>query len=558
MHYARVPREYWRDRMRKMRAMGLNTLTTYVFWNLHEPRPGTFDFSGNLDVAAFVKTAQEEGLWVIVRPGPYVCTEWDFGGLPAWLLATPDLKVRSSDPRFVKAAAAYMREVGKRLAPLQITRGGPIIMTQVENEYGSFGNDKAYLESVRKMIVDAGFDVTLFTSDGDPSKLAAGTLPDVLAVVNFGGNDSPEKKFAVLDAFRPGTPRMCGEYWVGWFDSWGDKHATVSPKPVAEGLDWMLSHGISVNIYMFHGGSTFGFMNGANEYESYKPIISSYDYDSPLDEAGRPTPKYFAIRDVIRKYLPAGTTLPEPPAPLPLVEVPRFELTESASLAAALRSPVRAPRPKTMEELGQNYGYVLYRTKIDRARKGALELTELHDYAVVMANGRTLGTLDRRLKQKSLDVDLPAGATLDVLVENTGRVNFGPHMLTERKGVTERVTLGGEEVTGWESYSLPLDDVARVKYSAGAKSGPCLYRGAFDLASTGDTYLDLRGWGKGSVWVNGHNLGRYWSVGPQQSLFVPATWLRKGRNEVVVLDLEDGRKRSVAGVKDIVFETPGA
>src|SRR3982750_4180141 len=234
MHYARVPRQYWRDRMRKMKAMGLNTLTTYVFWNLHEPRPGQFDFTGNLDIAACVRTAQEEGLWVIVRPGPYICSEWEFGGFPAWLLTTPDMKVRSSDPRFLKAAAEYMKEVGRQLAPLQITHGGPIIMTQVENEYGSFGNDKTYLEAVRRMILDAGFDVTLFTSDGDPSKLAEGTLPGVLSVINFGANDSPEKKFAVFDKFRRGVPRMCGEFWVGWFDAWGEKHQSVPAERAAE------------------------------------------------------------------------------------------------------------------------------------------------------------------------------------------------------------------------------------------------------------------------------------------------------------------------------------
>ena len=389
MHYTRVPRPYWRDRMRKMKAMGLNTLTTYVFWNLHEPKPGQFDFTGNLDIAAYVRTAQEEGLWVIVRPGPYVCTEWEFGGFPAWLLATPDMKVRSADPRFLKSAANYMRQVGRQLAPLQITRGGPVIMVQVENEYGSFGDDKVYLDAVRRMIVEAGFDVTLFTSDGDDKKLAAGTLPDVLAVINFGAKASPEQKFAVFEKFRRDVPRMCGEFWVGWFDSWGDKHETVPARNAAEGLDWMLSRGISVSIYMFHGGSTFGFMNGANQYQSYKPIISGYDYDSPLDEAGRPTEKFFALRDVIRKYLPAGTALPELPAPLPLIEVPRFELKESASLFSALGHAVKSERPQPMEALGQNYGFILYRKRLNRAGSGKLEVTEARDYAVVYQDDPT-------------------------------------------------------------------------------------------------------------------------------------------------------------------------
>ena len=238
MHYARVPRQYWRDRMKKMKAMGLNTLTTYVFWNLHEPKPGQFDFTGNLDVAAYIRTAQEEGLWVIVRPGPYVCSEWEFGGFPAWLLATPDMKVRSADPRFLQAAERYMKQVGRQLAPLQITRGGPVIIVQVENEYGSFGNDKVYLNAIRQMINNAGFDVTLFTSDGDQNKLAEGTLPDLLSVINFGATDSPEKKFTIFDKFRQLVPRMCGEFWVGWFDSWGEQHHTVPAKKAADGLDW--------------------------------------------------------------------------------------------------------------------------------------------------------------------------------------------------------------------------------------------------------------------------------------------------------------------------------
>lgn len=560
VHYARVPRQYWRDRMRKMKAMGLNTLTTYVFWNLHEPVPGRFDFTGNLDVAAYVRTAQEEGLWVIVRPGPYVCTEWEFGGFPAWLLREPDMKVRSDDPRFLKAAAGYMREVGRRLAPLQVTRGGPVIMVQVENEYGSFGSDKVYLEAVRRMITDAGFDVTLFTSDGSPEKLAAGTLPDVLSVINFGAKDSPEKKFAVFDKFRRGVPRMCGEFWVGWFDSWGDRHQTVPAQKAAEGLDWMLARGISVSVYMFHGGSTFAFMNGANKNrDGYKPIINSYDYDSPLDEAGRPTEKYFALRDVIRKYLPAGTTLPELPAPLPMVEIPRFELKESAGLFSVLGKPVQSERPLPMEVVGQSYGLILYRKRLDRAARGTLEIAdEVRDYALVSQGDRQLGTLDRRLGQNSLGVELGASAPLDILVENMGRVNFGPHMVTDRKGIAGKVTLGGEELTGWEIYPLPLSDLSRLKFSARPLSGPGFYRGVFQLAAVGDTYLDMRGWGKGAVWVNGHNLGRYWRIGPQQCLFVPAGWLKRGRNEIVVLDLEAGRGRSIRGVKGLLFETPQA
>ena len=554
MHYPRVPRQYWRDRMRMMKAMGLNTLTTYVFWDLHEPKPGQFDFSGNLDVAAFVRMAQEEGLWVIVRPGPYICTEWDFGGLPAWLLADPNIRVRTTDPRFLSPAERYMRRVGQELARLQIDHGGPIIMVQVENEYGSFGNDHDYMQSVRQMIARSGFDVTLYTADG-ANRLAAGTVPDLPAAINFGATDSPAKEFALFDSFRRGVPRMCGEFWVGWFDAWGQKHHTVAAAKAAEGLDWMLAHGISVSLYMFHGGTTFGFMPGANKSETYTPDITSYDYDSPLDEAGRPTPKFFALREVIARYLPPETKLPPVPPPPSMITIPRFELAESATLASALPSPSPSEQVKTMEDMGQDYGLILYRTRLAGSGKGKLEL-EPKDYAVVLQGAKPLAVIDRGLNQTSADVEWSGSEPLDILVENMGRINFGRFMVNDRKGLAAPVRLAGKELTGWEIFPLPLNDLSRLKFSRGAKAGPAFYRGAFELRKTGDTYLDLRGWGKGYVWVNGHNLGRFWNIGPQQTLFVPSGWMRTGANEIIVLDFEPGRNRSVAGIEQLVFETP--
>ncbi len=554
MHYARVPRPYWRDRMRKMRAMGLNTLCAYMFWNVHEPQPGQFDFDGNLGAATFIRTAQEEGLWVILRPGPYSCAEWDFGGFPAWLLATPDMKVRSSDPRFLAAASKYLARAGRELAPLQITRGGPILMVQVENEYGSFGRDKVYLNAIRQMIRDAGFDVTLYTSDGSqPDMLAAGTLPDALSAINFGDGDDPAAEFANFAKFRQNVPRMCGEYWVGWFDHWGEKHHVRPPELSARGLEWMLSRGISVNLYMVHGGTSFGFMSGANYDRAYQPDISSYDYDSPLDEAGRPTKKFFALREVLQKHQPPNTQLPALPKPQPMVEIPRFELKESARLDGLLVNPIRSPRPQTMEAAGQSYGFILYRKTFDRAARGRLEIVEARDYVLVCRDGKRLGVLDRRLKQTSLEVELTAGQLLDILVENMGRINFGPQLVSDRKGITEKVTLNGQELTGWEIYPLPMVDLSRLAFSPAPKPAPALHRGAFELASPGDTFLDLRGWGKGCAWINGNNLGRYWSIGPQQSLFVPAAWMRPGRNEVLLLDLEDTYHRSLQGLKDPVW-----
>jgi len=557
MHYPRVPRPYWRDRMRKMRAMGLNTLCTYVFWNLHEPEPGKFDFTGNLDLAEYIRTAQAEGLYVLLRPGPYICTEWDFGGLPSWLLSTPDIKVRSADPRFLQAAARYMTRLGKEVAGLQIHRGGPILMVQVENEYGSFGSDHEYMGAVRHMIQDAGFDCQLYTSDGSgKSNLAGGTLDGVLSVINFGDGSNPEREFANFAAFRQNVPRMCGEFWYGWFDHWGEQHHTSKPKPGADGVEWMLSRGISFNLYMAHGGTTFGFMSGANWSRAYQPDTSAYDYDAPLDEAGRPTAKFHAIRDVTMKHLGAGETLPEPPAPLPMIAIPRFELTESAPLAARLPKPISSKKPLTMEAVGQDYGFILYRHRPARAAKGTLEVTEARDYAVVSQGERRLGVLDRRQRQSKLEVELTAGEPLDILVENMGRINFGPQLVSDRKGITEKVTLNGEELTPWEIYPLPIADPARWPFSTKPAAAPALHRGTFRLTATGDTFLDMRGWGKGIVWVNGHNLGRYWRIGPQQSLFVPAPWLKPGANQIIVLDLEEHGPRSIQSATDPVYETP--
>ena len=556
MHYPRVPRAYWRDRMRKMRALGLNTLETYVFWNLHEPQPGKFDFTGNLDLAEYIRTAQTEGLWVLLRPGPYICSEWDFGGFPSWLLAS-DMKVRSKDPEFLRAAARYVARVGKETAPLQITRGGPILMVQVENEYGSFGSDHEYMAAIRHMIRDAGFDVTLYTSDGSgKNNLAGGTLDDTLSVINFGDTSNPEREFANFASFRQNVPRMCGEFWAGWFDHWGEKHHTTAASRTAAGLDWMLSRGISCNLYMVHGGTSFGYMSGANFSRVYEPDISSYDYDSPLDEAGRPTAKFEALRQVIRKYLPEGTQLPDLPAALPLIEIPRFELHETCPVTARLGNAVRSPQPLPMEKIGQGYGFILYRKHIAAAAKGTLEITEARDFAVVSQGEKHFGTLDRRKQQNKLDVELTAGAPLDILVENMGRVNFGPRLVNDRKGISEKVTLNGEELKDWDIYPLPFTAPMKLPFAKKAATGPALYRGTFHLAEVGDTFLDMRGWGKGVAWVNGHNLGRYWRVGPQQSLFVPAPWLKRGENEIIVLDLLEGGERAIAGGKNPIWETP--
>ncbi|HVA63941.1 MAG TPA: beta-galactosidase [Terriglobales bacterium] len=559
MHYPRVPRPYWRDRMRKLRALGLNTLCTYVFWNAHEPRPGEFDFSGNLDLAAYIRAAQAEGLWVILRPGPYVCTEWDFGGFPAWLLQAPEMKVRSSDPRFLEAADRYLRRVGREVGGLQITRGGPVILAQVENEYGSYGDDHDYMAAIRDLMRGAGFEVPLFTADG-PSRrdLTGGTLPDLPCVINFGDSDAPVRAFAERARFRPSGPRMCGEYWVGWFDHWGERHHTTPPEHAAAGLDWMLGQGISCNLYMAHGGTSFGFMAGANFGRTYQPDTSSYDYDAPIDEAGRPTPKFDALRAVIEQHLAPGERLPALPPPLPAIEIPAFELAERAPLSQLDAAPRHAPRPLTMEALGQAHGLIWYRTEIHAAAEGRLEPYDLRGYARVYQGTRELGSLDSSLNQTALTVALEVGTPLDIVVENMGRINFGPHLQHNRQGITERVLFNGVELKNWSMVPLPLDDLGRLRFSAETGPGPAFYRSAFNLEAVGDTFLDLRGWGKGYVWVNGHNLGRYWNRGPQQSLFLPGCWLRRGHNDVVVFDWEAQGTRRLAGRRDSNFATPAA
>ena len=559
LHYPRVPREYWHDRMQKMRALGLNTLTTYVFWDLHEPRPGEFDFTGNLDLGAFLKAAQEEGLFVLLRPGPYVCSEWDLGGLPSWLLANERMKIRSRDPQFLAAVTRYMRKVGEIAAPLQITRGGPVLMVQVENEYGSYGSDHDYMRAIQSSIRDVGFDVPLYTSDGaEESDLKGGTLPDVLAVINFSASDNPEPQFASFAKFRSGVPKMVGEFWTGWFDHWGEIHHLTNPAKEAANLEWLLSHGIGFNLYMVHGGSSWGPMAGANFSDRYEPDISSYDYDAPIDEAGRLTPKFFALREVIRKHLSPGETLPEPPAPLPVVETARLQLKAGAPLARLLGTPIRGDSPQSMEQLGQAYGMVLYRHAMDQAASGKLELNEARDYALISQRGKILGILDRRKKETSLDVSLAAGAPLEILVEAMGRINFGARLVDDRKGIVGSVKLNGAALKGWEMFPLPLDNLHKLKFKTGrAQTGPAFYRAHFDLKPKGDTFFDLRGWGKGYGWVNGHNLGRYWGVGPQQSLYCPAVWLKIADNQIVVLDLDANAARTLQGRVNPVWATPG-
>src|SRR5580658_4954751 len=552
MHPSRVPHEYWVDRLRMIHAMGLNTVSIYTFWNVHESREGAFNFTGDADIAQFVRLAQKEGLWVILRPGPYCCAEWEFGGYPWWLLKTRDLKVRSQDPRFLAAAAKYMKKLGEQLAPLQITQGGPIIMVQVENEYGSYAGDHVYMGKIRDLDRAAGFDVPFFTADGGGNMMANGRLPDALPGLNGGSGQDIMKQ---IGAYRPTGPWFVPEFYPGWLDHWGEPHAHTGIDGLVRETEWKLTHDVSFCYYMIYGGTSFGFTSGANYGGHFQPQPTSYDYDAPIDEMGRPTPKFFALRGVLAKHLAPGEILPEVPATTPVIEIPTIELTESARIVDNLGAPVKSEKPLSFEDLDQGYGYVLYRAKISGPVDAPLKIKGLRDYAVVCVDGKKVAVLDRRHKQNSTELKIEGpSATLDILVENGGRINYGREMTENRKGITDSVTLGDRELTGWEMYKFPFDDVSSLKFSSTPQSAaPALHRGTFDLTQTGDAFLDMRHWGKGLVFVNGHNLGRYWYIGPQQTLYVPGVWLKKGRNEIVVFEQLKDDVHSVAGIKSPIL-----
>lgn len=560
MHYPRVPREYWRDRMKRMKAMGCNTLCTYIFWNVHEPKPGEWDFSGNLDIAEYCRIAKEEGLWVIVRPGPYVCAEWEFGGFPSWLLKGRKIKVRSTDPGYMKPTLNYLKKVASELAPLQASKGGPIIMTQVENEYGAYSNDKEYLKAHLDALKEGGLtDVQFYTADqATDGCLRNGTLPDLPAALTFGSG--AKNAFEIFRKHRPKGPRMNGEFWCGWFDHWGAAHNSRNTESYNREFKWMLENGISVNFYMVHGGTSFGFMAGANGgNNSMTPDITSYDYSAPISESGKLNERFQAFRKTVEEHL--GHALPQPPPDPEFIDVAPVSFPQSAGMFDNLPQPVESKQPMVMEDLDQAYGFVLYRTNVTGPLENApLVMTRLMDRAIVLMDGKRIGTADRRHGTNTVKMDIPAGKhTLDILVENQGRVNYGGAITTENKGITEGVTLDGKLLTGFKNFPLPCSDkeVATLPFSTKAPVGeqPVFYKSTFKLDRTGDTFLDMQdGWTKGVVWINGHNLGRFWFVGPQQTLYCPAPFLKQGDNEIIVLDLEGG-KGTVHGRKEQIWKT---
>ncbi len=585
MHYPRIPREDWRARLKMARAMGLNAITTYVFWNVHEATPGVYDFSGNNDVAEFVREAQQEGLWVILRPGPYVCAEWEFGGYPAWLLKDPTTVVRSSDPKYMEPATRWIKRLGMELAPLQIGNGGPILLVQVENEYGSFaenrvpGNDHAYMEANKQALLDAGFSkAQLYTADG-PGVIANGSLPELPVGINFDGNRAGEaqRSFATLKAARPDGVRFNSEFWAGWFDHWGGPHAHTDAATQTANLKWMLEQGYSVSIYVFCGGTNFGWMNGANSSDAkpgmYEPDVTSYDYDAALDESGRPTAKYFLFRDVIATA--TGVTPPPVPEMAAPIKIAPIKLTEAVPLWDVLPKAIESDRPLTMEDVGQNYGWILYRTRLPIGDFDTGTLT-VRDYACAYTYHYNSGVpgritpcdaLDRRLIPGPIKVDYKGGGIAsenhqesgsdtgpleswwDLLVENTGRINYSHQLRGERKGVVAFTpAVHPPPVVKWYIYPLPMDNVGALKFKKMLCLGPCFYRGTFNVERVGDTFLDTSQLGKGAMWVNGHALGRFWNVGPQKTLYTPGVWLKQGKNEVVVFDVEGKAGETVEGL----------
>jgi beta-galactosidase len=552
MHPARIPHEYWADRLKMAHAMGLNTVSVYVFWNQLEPRPGQFDFSGNNNVAQFVRLAQQEGLWVILRPGPYVCAEWEFGGIPWWLLKDKDIKVRTSDPRYLVAAGEYLKALGAQLGPLQITHGGPIILAQVENEYGSFGSDHEYMSQIRDFERAAGFDVPFFTADGGGEMMAHGSLPDALPGLNGGSGVEIMKEIGV---YRSHGPWLVPEVYPGWLDHWGEPHAHVGVRGLVRETEWKLTHDVSFCYYMIHGGTSFGFMNGANYSDHYQPQPTSYDYDAPIDEAGRPMAKYFYLREVFAKHVPPGQSIPAVPLPLATREIAPIELTEASGLFDNLPEPVNSAQPMTFEELDQGYGYVLYRCQIAGPANAILDIKDMRDFAVVCVGQKRVGTLDRRLHQESMPLQFTGrSATLDILVENCGRINYGREMVDGRKGIVGAVKFGGKVLANWQMFKFPFDSAPQGGFHQNATvSAPYFRQGAFDLDRAADTFLDFHAWGKGVAFVNGHNLGRYWNIGPQQTLYLPGVWLRQGHNQIVVFEGIKDNVSTVSGLEEPIL-----
>ena len=572
LHYARIPREYWDHRIKMCKALGMNAICAYVFWNYHEPQPGVWDFSGNHDLAAFMELCKKNGMWVIVRPGPYVCAEWEMGGLPWWLLKDRSIKLRTLDEKFMKPAIAFENKVAEVLAPYRLENGGNIIMVQVENEYGSYAKDKPYVSAMRDALRAAGWDkTTLFQCDWS-SNFTDNALDDLVWTMNFGTGANVLDQFKKLGELRPNAPRMCSEYWSGWFDGWGRAHETRPATDMVNGISTMLDNGISFSLYMTHGGTSFGWWAGANN-TGFAPDCTSYDYDAPIDEQGAATEKYYQLRELLQKH--SDVKLPAVPKPLPIISIPEVKFEEMAPLFRAGNTPkaIESHDALPVEQYNQGYGNILYTTTLPNLKAGAyLHISDMCDYAIVTIDGNPVGQLYRGNGYETtlqLKNDVKAGAQLEIFIEVMGRINYSK-LIHDPKGITDKVevftTDGKNDLTynlkDWKVYLYPYDldynDLSYIPITntqpPSPITQPAYYRAEFSLTKTGDTYLDMRTWGKGLVWVNGHCIGRFWEVGPQQTLYLPGCWLKKGKNEIVVLDITGPTLAKVEGLTKPIID----
>ena len=558
MHYSRIPHEYWRHRLQMMKGMGLNTVATYVFWNWHETEPGKWDFEGDKNLAEYIKIAGEEDMMVILRPGPYVCAEWEFGGYPWWLQNIEGMEIRRDNEQFLKHTKLYIERLFKEVGHLQCTNGGPIIMVQCENEFGSYVSQRkdipleehrAYNAKIKQQLADAGFNVPLFTSDGS-WLFEGGSTPGALPTAN--GENNIENLKKVVNEYHNGKgPYMVAEFYPGWLSHWAEPFPQISASRIAKQTEEYIKNNVSFNFYMVHGGPNFAFTAGANydKRRDIQPDLTSYDYDAPISEAGWVTAKYDSIRNVMKKYV---KNIPDAPAAIPVIEIPSIKLDKVADVLGYTSriKPISNEEPLTFEQMNQGYGYVLYSRHFNQPISGTLAIPGLRDYAVIYIDGEKVGELNRNTQTYEMEIEVPFNATLQILVENMGRINYGSEIVHNTKGIISPITIAGQPISGnWEMYQLPMSEVpdfTKLGNNNVFKNGssqanrlkdcPVLYEGTFTLDETGDTFIDMEAWGKGIIFINGHNIGRYWKVGPQQTLYIPGVWLKKGENKIVIFE----------------------
>jgi beta-galactosidase len=552
IHPSRIPAEYWKQRIQMIKAMGCNTVACYIMWNYHESEPGVFDFqTGNKNLEKFIQTVQDEGMFLLFRPGPYVCGEWDFGGLPPYLLSIPDIKIRCMDTRYTAAVERYVDKIAPIIKKYEITNGGPIIMVQVENEYGSYGNDRIYMKWMHDLWRDKGIEVPFYTADGaTPYMLEAGTLPGVAI-----GLDPAASKAEFDEALKvyPDASVFCSELYPGWLTHWREEWQHPSIEKITTDVKWLLDNGKSFNYYVIHGGTNFGFWAGANSPQpgTYQPDVTSYDYDAPINEMGQATPKYMALRELTQKY--SKKKLAPIPDPIPTITFPATETKRYTSIWDNLPAAKQIVQPVPMEMMKQYEGMILYRTKLIGHKSGKLRVDEVHDYATVFLNGRYIGSIDRTLGQHTIDLPVSnvENPVLDILVESMGRINFAAQMI-DRKGITDRVTLNGMTLMNWEAFNIPMSSeyVSNLKESDTVRPG-MFFKTTLQLDKAGDCYIDLKDFTKGLVYVNGHNLGRFWNVGPQYRLYCPGVWLKEGTNEIIIFDMHQTEPGVIQGVETL-------